>query len=81
MAPKDTMLTEFKNAKVRAETLLELKEIDATMTPGLLQSAKEQISKATEAYISMAQLQTQIKSLKRCVRYRGRYGRPQGGPR
>ena len=33
------------------------------MTPRLMQSAKEQISTATEAFVSMAQLQIQIESL------------------
>ena len=63
MTTKDAMITEFRLAKVKAETLLELIETSTTMSPGLVQSAKEQISTASEAYVSMAQLQTQIESL------------------
>ena len=63
MATKEAMITGFKLAKVKAETLLELIETSPTMHPGLLQSAKEQISAATEAYVSMAQLRTQIENL------------------
>jgi hypothetical protein len=63
MTTKEAMFTEFRLAKVKAETLLELIETSATMSPGLVQSAKEQISAATEAYVSMAQLRTQIENL------------------
>ena len=56
MTTKEAMFTEFRLAKVKAETLLELIETSPTMSPGLVQSAKEQIFAATEAYVSMAQL-------------------------
>ena len=57
MTTKDALLLEFRNTKVRAEMMLELIEIEDTMTAGLLESAKEQIHTATEAYIRMAQIQ------------------------
>ena len=63
MATKEAMILGFKLAKVKAESLLELIETTPTMSPTLLQMAKDQISAATDAYVSMAQLRTQIEGL------------------